>query len=82
MTYFGPAKGALSGTNTLKVAEAGDAWVECNGKTTPTTRTNSIASAMTWQNKASIDATKFVVSAPFDVTATAKVGTDSTYSGN
>ena len=79
LAYFGPTKGALSGTDTLLVAKATDGWVEGNGKTTPPTRTNSIAGGMTWPTKNAVDGSTVQQSAAFNVTASAKVGNDSTY---
>ncbi|WP_426321998.1 OmpL47-type beta-barrel domain-containing protein [Microbacterium sp. E-13] len=79
MTYAGPSKVALTGTNALVVARATPGWVEGNGKTTPTVRTNTVAGAVTWLTKPTIDTSVTATSAPFDVTA-AKVGSDSSYS--
>lgn len=78
LTYFGPTKGALTGTNTLQVARAATGWLEGNGKSTPTSRVNSLAGAATWLTKPTVDTSTVLESAPFDVTS-AKVGADSTY---
>lgn len=82
LTYFGPTKGALSGTNSLKVANAAAGWIEGDGKTTPTTRSNTVAGAVTWRNRAAVEGTAVVQSALFNVAAPAKVGSDSTYVQN
>ncbi|MEV4689401.1 OmpL47-type beta-barrel domain-containing protein [Microbacterium sp. LWH3-1.2] len=79
MTYAGPAKTALTGTNALVAARATPGWIEGNGKTTPTTRTNTVAGAVTWLTKPTIDTSVTASSAPFDVTS-AKVGSDASYS--
>ncbi|MFF2267361.1 putative Ig domain-containing protein [Cellulosimicrobium cellulans] len=82
LTYFGPTKGAVSGSNSLLVARADGDWIEGNGKTTPPARTNTVAGASTWLNKASVNSATVVESSPFDATAPAKVGADATYSAN
>ncbi|HMR49288.1 MAG TPA: putative Ig domain-containing protein [Arachnia sp.] len=82
LTYFGPTKGAMSGTDTIKVAPAAAGWIEGNGKTTPTTRTNSVSGALTWLNKPVVDGSHVVESAPFDVTAAGRMGNDNTYVAN
>ncbi|WP_341997261.1 PxKF domain-containing protein [Microbacterium sp. LWH7-1.2] len=79
MTYAGPAKVALTGSNALVAARATPGWIEGNGKTTPTTRTNTVAGAVTWLTKPTIDTSVKATSAPFDVTS-AKVGSDGSYS--
>ncbi|KJK08078.1 hypothetical protein UB45_22075, partial [Terrabacter sp. 28] len=79
MTYAGPAKTALTGTNALTVARSADGWIEGDGKTTTPTRTNTVAGAVTWLTKPSIDTSVTATSAPFDVTSATNVGTDGTY---
>lgn len=79
MTYAGPAKTSLTGTNALTVARSAPEWIEGNGKTTTPTRTNTVPGAVTWLTKPSIDASVTVTSAPFDVTSATKVGTDGSY---
>jgi len=80
MTYAGPTKTALTGTNALVVARAAEGWIEGNGKTTNPTRTNTVPGAVTWLSKPSVDTSVTATSAPFDVTAAAKVGADGSYS--
>jgi len=82
LTYLGPTKTALSGTDTLVVAKAEPGWVEGDGKTTPPTRTDTVDGATTWLTKPTIDESTVVDSAPFDVTASAKVGNDATYNAS
>ncbi|GAB3161971.1 hypothetical protein GCM10027059_13510 [Myceligenerans halotolerans] len=79
MTYMGPTKTGLSGTDTLRVAQVPGTWLEGDGKTTPPSRTNTVNDAMTWVNKPSVDSGEVLESEPFDVTAPAKVGNDVTY---
>jgi chitodextrinase len=80
LTYFGPTKGALTGTNTLLAARAEPGWTAGDGKTTPPARSSTVAGAMTWLTKAAVDTSLVVESAPFDVAAAAKIGSDATYS--
>ncbi|WP_277212588.1 putative Ig domain-containing protein [Isoptericola croceus] len=79
MTYMGPTKGALSGTDTLRVAQVQAAWEEGDGKTTPPSRTNTVDGAMTWLNKPVVDSGEVLESEPFDVSAPGRVGSDATY---
>lgn len=79
MTYMGPTKTGLSGTDTLRVAQVPQSWVEGDGKTTPPSRDNTVSGAMTWLNKPSLDSTEVLESEPFDITAPGKVGNDGTY---
>lgn len=80
LTYMGPTKGALTGTNVVKAARVTGTWVEGNGKTTPSTRPNNVAGAVTWLTKPTIDSSVIASSDGFSVAAAAKVGNDSTYS--
>jgi hypothetical protein len=82
LTYSGPAKTGLSGTNTLVAARATPGWVEGNGKSTTPTRVNTIPDAATWLTKPTIDASLTATSAPFTVTSANKVGTDGSYSNS
>jgi len=82
MTYLGPTKGALSGDDTLLVAKAAGGWAEGDGKSTPPTRTNTVDGGITWLTKPTVDASTVVESAPFDVTASGKVGADGTYTSS
>ncbi|MDR6144022.1 hypothetical protein QE375_003576 [Microbacterium foliorum] len=82
LTYAGPAKTGLSGTNALVAALATPGWVEGNGKTTPTARTNTVGGAVTWLTKPTIDTTKTATSDPFTVTSSTKVGSDGSYSAS
>ena len=78
MTYAGPSKVALTGSNTLVAARATPGWIEGNGKTTPPARSNTVAGAVTWLTKPTIDTSVTATSAAFDVTS-AKVGSDGSY---
>lgn len=80
MTYAGPAKGGLSGSNSLVAALATPGWIEGDGKSTPPARTNTVDGAVTWLTKPAIDTTVTATSAPFDVTSPNKVGSDASYS--
>ncbi|WP_349425958.1 putative Ig domain-containing protein [Microbacterium sp. LWS13-1.2] len=82
MTYSGPAKSGLSGANALVAARATPGWIEGDGKTTLPTRVNTIPDAVTWLTKPTIDTSVTATSAPFDVTAANKVGTDGSYSNS
>ncbi|MFF2267359.1 putative Ig domain-containing protein [Cellulosimicrobium cellulans] len=82
LTYFGPTKTALNGQNSLLVAPSAPDWVEGNGKYTPPARANTVAGAVMWTTKPSIDASKAVASSPFSVTAPGRVGNDSTYNAS
>jgi hypothetical protein len=82
LTYSGPAKFGLSGTNTLVAARATPGWVEGDGKTTPPSRANTIPGGVTWLTKPTIDTSVTATSAPFNVTAAKNVGTDSSYSNS
>jgi hypothetical protein len=79
LTYMGPTKSALDGTNTLRLAQVPGSWIEGDGKTTPPARANTIEGGMTWLNRAEVDTGDVLESQPFDVTASGKVGHDATY---
>jgi hypothetical protein len=79
LTYMGPTKGALNGTNTLRLARVQDSWIEGDGSTTPPASANTVEGAMTWLTMPEVDDSDVVESRPFDVTAPGPVGHDATY---